>query len=462
MDASFFRSFFSRKAALALFIFVAIVYAASFGIYHTTNDYSRFILSKALCQGKLSVETVAVTCWDLSAHAGKIYSRYPPLPSILAAPFYFAGALAFNSGWLPPIARTEWAVKMGGWFYGYAGSFDDTDLWGFIFSNAAPVLLASAVAAMVFLVCRRWYGAKAAIVCAAAVAFGSPLWVYSHSMFDVAFSTFFVFLSYYFLLKNSRLEPSFELKVGPNEIVLSGLSLGLAVCTRSDALLIALPLLVLVLSELKLPGNLRNLRLHQFSGVGYFLFGLIPPVLALAAYNSFAFGGPLANGYNFSCFSNNPKGELAVMNEAATLVDFSQLMEKATDLLVAPQRGLFWASPFLLASLAGAITLLKKSKRLVLSLFLPLLLLLAFELTRPAYTILNSGHFGARYLVCAIPMLALVAGEAYKDKVERIALLALAAISVVLCAQGVAYLPPGPTLPPEFNALALRLLFGST
>lgn len=125
---------------------------------------------------------------------------------------------------------------------------------------------------------------------------------------------------------------------------------------------------------------------------GRFALGLLPYVLALAAYNAFAFGSPLEQGYG----SEHVRGALSI--------DPGRVAGGVAGLLVSPGHGLFIYSPVLLFSLYGAL----RGRRT------PLYALSAVAVAAYVLVAANSPQwhggesFGPRRIVDVLPLLAVL------------------------------------------------------
>lgn len=125
---------------------------------------------------------------------------------------------------------------------------------------------------------------------------------------------------------------------------------------------------------------------------GRFLIGVLPYALALAAFNTFAFGSPLEQGYG----SGRVRSQLSL--------DPDLILRGAGGLLVSPGKGLLVYSPVLLFSVYGAIVGWRT----------PVYRWSA--LAAAAYVVISANHsqwhggeaFGARRLVDVLPLLALL------------------------------------------------------
>ena len=131
-------------------------------------------------------------------------------------------------------------------------------------------------------------------------------------------------------------------------------------------------------------------------------FGIALPVLALMAYHAIVFGGPLTTPYEFSTQEHRAQGffmGLGAPQDGAI-----------RGVLISSHRGLFYSAPWLLFALPGAAWLWRRREfraEAAVCLFVSLLFVwLNVSLVDWA----GGATFGARYLILAIPFLAVAAG----------------------------------------------------
>jgi hypothetical protein len=200
-------------------------------------------------------------------------------------------------------------------------------------------------------------------------------------------------------------------------MVLAGACAGMAVCTDYLAIISALAIGVLVL--IKAPW-----RTWQFA------LGALPLALALMTYHTLCFGGPLVTAAQMS----NP----AFLEQERALGMFGSLSGEALwSLTFGLTRGLFTQCPILLAAIAGFYFWIKRAPREPL----PYVCLVTSLLYIVANASFNGWHggatVGARYLICALPTLAIgLHALPVTPRVERVAyaLFALSAVNMLAIA----------------------------
>jgi hypothetical protein len=129
--------------------------------------------------------------------------------------------------------------------------------------------------------------------------------------------------------------------------------------------------------------------------------GAIVPGLALAAYHTAAFGGPLVLPYEFSTQPHRHMGWFMGLG----LPDLTALWS----ILFSDYRGLFYASPWLLLALPGAVRLAFRGFGREVAVCVAIVVLFIW-LNTSLVDWQGGWAMGPRYLVPAIPFLAVLAG----------------------------------------------------
>ena len=172
---------------------------------------------------------------------------------------------------------------------------------------------------------------------------------------------------------------------------------------------------------------------------GGFIAGLIP----LAAYNAWAFGSPLRNGYSNAVKELGTTGHDVIGANGQGFFGLTYPhLRAALDLLVST-RGLFVLTPVTLVATAGLVLLWHRGARRETTLIGGLgLAMLAYN---SAYYLPFGGHVpGPRFLVPLLPFLALPLAAAYRRwPIVTLATAALSAFWMIAATIG------GPLLPPE-------------
>jgi hypothetical protein len=201
----------------------------------------------------------------LIASNGHYYSKFSPLPSLLALPIYAPYI------WLS--AAPEGRMYL-------------------ILSRIVAILLAATVTALLFLALRRLVAQWQALLLAMVYAFCTFTWAAATITLQAQSSAeLFLVLAILILL---RIEETGQIgrSVSVGWCALAGLLIGLAVAARAHTVLVALVLSIYVCQRMW--GNVRAL-------VSYGI-GALVVVLLLGAYNLLVFGSPLNSGYGSEAF----------------------------------------------------------------------------------------------------------------------------------------------------------------
>jgi hypothetical protein len=341
------------RAELVLLALVAAV-ALSPVFVPNQQDGSRLCLSRALVAGRLSNDGCFRSTVDRSRYDGHLYSNKAPGMSVLE----IAPAEAVRLG-----SPTHW------------GQAANLRLWAVhLFASGLPFLLC------VFLVGRISEGLAPGYGAPALVAFGlgtlmAPLAV---SGFDHVPAACLGFLAFVLAWRRRPL--------------LAGLAAGAALTTEYEAAAI----LLIVFAYTALQGSHAALR---------FAAGAVPGVALLAAYDWAAFGAPWHNPLRYS-----DNAYLAPENSGLLGIQLPNLHD--TRHVFFGERGLFVTSPVVIAAGLGLLLLWRRGLRAEA---------LTCAAVTAAFVIAECGYFipygggspGPRFLVPALPFLALGLGPAF-------------------------------------------------
>jgi hypothetical protein len=199
----------------------------------------------------------------------------------------------------------------------------------------------------------------------------------------------------------------------PDRLAAAGALAGTAVLFEYQAALAALAVAAYVAAR-------------SWRGLVPFALGTLPPAALLALYNAVAFGSPLHFSYRYVANRFAAQQHAGFFGIGAPTAHGLQLM------LVGP-RGLLTLSPVLLAAAVGLWLLFRSGARREA---------LACAAVTLAFAVLDSGYFdpyggdapGPRFVVCALPFLAL--GLPHAFRAAPLVVAALAAVSVALTTWG--------------------------
>ncbi|HEU4400791.1 MAG TPA: hypothetical protein VFT43_01675, partial [Candidatus Polarisedimenticolia bacterium] len=337
---------------------------------------------------------------DVAAVGGGIYPNKPPGVTFLAVPVY----------WLVWRVERLFGIDPDGWRVATVGAYLTTllsigligALAGALFYRASLSLFPSIPPA-----CH----AGATLV----FSLGTLMFPFSTLLFDHVPVAFLSLLAFY-LLQGGR-EAG-----GGSAVTLSlaaGLVAGAAVLCNYDAILtVALLIGYLATGE----GAGRRIPL--------FLAGGLIPALELAAYHLACFGNPLtlATSYQSALFRDPQAGWLGAFGLPEP--------HALAGILVSPYRGLFFSSPVLLLALYGLGWMWRNARRR--EALLCGAVCVAFVTMNAAFRQWHAGStFGPRYLVPALPFLALPLAPAIQ-RLPRLALsLGLLSFAMMLTATAV-------------------------
>ncbi len=352
-------------------LLLVLVAAAALAVVLPTGaqDVSRMCLTRALVHLHVSADECLAGAVDQASHGGHLYSDKAPGVSALSVP---AAAIVR----LPPPSRFP--------------SAGDLRLWAVRMSTGgiALILCAFLVGRVAEGLAPGWGGASLVTLALGTVA--SALAASSFGHVPAAALAFGAFV-----LAWSR------------RPFLAGLAAGLAVLVEYEAGLVALSIGVYVL----LAGRQAAAR---------YLLGLIPGLALLGAYDWAAFGSPFHLSYRYVA------PEFAAEQSAGFFGVHVPTLH-GLHLVFVGDRGLLVDSPVLVAAAFGLALLWRRGRRAEAS-------LCAFVTC--AFLVLNSGYFlpyggdspGPRFLIPALPFLAVGLALAYAARPVVTAVLAVASV----------------------------------
>lgn len=221
------------------------------------------------------------------------------------------------------------AVPVLFWARVFAGDLRRQPEWLWYGAKFAASLFAAASAALLFLTCRRWLTPAPSLALAVLYGLGTCVWsMSSQTLWQHACNAFYIALATLFLVSGRD-------GVRFGHAAACGAALGAATACRPTSLayLVAIGVYWLVVE--------RRAALALVAGA-------LPFGVALGAYNWYYLGSPLRS------------------TQAETATFAGSFWEGIAGLLVSPSRGLFVFSPFLLASVWGAVVVWRDARYAVL------------------------------------------------------------------------------------------------
>jgi len=390
----------TRTTAIAFCLFVclfACYMLAYSGQLHTIDEVVRFAVTESIARrAQFDINQIAWSQWALSPATrqgsfglqGDVFSKKGIALSLLAVPLYWVALMTPQVG----LVQTTMILNP---------------------------LITALTGVVVFFYARR-LGYSPGIGLATALVFGlsTIAWAYSKFFLDEPLSALTLFLAAYFLLR-------FRSKPHPTESTLAGLSLGLAVATKTTNLaLVPIYVLYLIL-PLWQTENEQQEKNWKIWSVLLLLVPVIIVCLLLGLYNLVRFGNPLTTGYDFGA------GET-----------FSTpLWLGLYGLLFSPYKSIFLYSPILLASLVSFPLFFKRHR---LEGWLLGLIVIAHLVPFAKWYMWWGGFaWGPRFLVPLTPFLAITLASLVESVLTRgslpakLALAALALLSTAVQVLGV-------------------------
>jgi hypothetical protein len=330
------------------------------------NANSRFALVRSLVErGRADITPYRLATGDLALRDGRYYCDKAPGASWLALPAYALAHHLAGGGKRPTYRVLEWGLYL-------------VILW----SVALPSTVLALVLAHSAL--RLGLTPHQAVALALAYGWGTLAFPYSTLFYGHQLTAALLFGAFAWLAAR-RADPR------PTVLVGVGLLLGAGAAVEYAAALAVAVLLVYA-----------TLLLRPRIRLAWLIAGMVVPGLALAAYDARAFGSPFTIAYSFSTLPQRHLGFFMGIDAIDTRVLVSQLF--------GAYRGLFFSAPWLLAALPGAVLLFKRGQARLEACACAAIVIL-FLLLNAALVDWHGGYAaGPRYLVPALPFLALLAG----------------------------------------------------
>lgn len=309
----------ARRPESALFVLALGVYAYFFQA-GGWNQNVRFDLTRAIVeQHTLVLDDYIVNTGDYAFASGHYYSDKAPGLSVLAVPVYAA---------VHPLARGQ---RVRGWVV-HLGAYLAT-----VLCVSLPAALAVAMLFRVAIV----LGAPASVAAALALAwaFGTLALPYATLFYGHQLTAALLFIAFG-LLVTARAAARWT----PRRMLLVGFLLGGAIATEYPAVLAAAVIGAYALALVRPRERLL-----------WALLGAAIPLLAVAAYHTAAFGGPLTSGYG----ATGDRARDGGLFLGITLPSAHVLRK----VVLSPGRGLLKHAPWLVLGLIGAVLMIRDRKR---------------------------------------------------------------------------------------------------
>jgi hypothetical protein len=381
------------RLALAAVLLVGLASAVMIQSF-SWNQTSHYDLTRALNDGKTTIDQYEANTGDKVLYKGHYYSARAPGLALFVLPFYDALNLVGAESWTdrhvaPPDHPGDEMIYLIG-------------LWG----NVLPGLL---LVLLVWRVAERFepgYGAAAAVV----VGLGTMALALSELLFSHMFSTFLAFAAFWLMLWEREGRPSATL------LALAGLAMGYAFSSEYPTFFAAVVLGLFALSRRDSLTPLGVLR----RGGAYVAGGLVG-IVPLLLYNHYAF-----HSFTHLAYSDVPRQQKGFFGIGAP-----SLRVLAT--LLFDSRGLLTISPVLAMGAVGTVLLYKRGKRAEA---------LTIAGICACYLLYNSGYYlpfgggfmGPRFLDTLLPFLGFPIALALKRFPGPTIALAAASITTTVIA----------------------------
>jgi len=308
--------------------------------------------------------------------------------------------------------------------------------WVTVASSISAISALGAVC--LFLWLNGFMPSRMSLLCTLVMAFGSSMLPYATMMLSHGLVVGLLGMALFVVKLGWNEQEGFvEARSLVGRDFLGGIACGLAIASEFDAALVAGGILAVAFVA-----SIRR-------GYGMML-GATLPLLLIPLYNWLCFGNPFSLSYGHEAVFNQ-------MDNGFYGIHFPNT-DNALHLLVSPERGLLFWTPFLILAYPGFFLLFDKSRPVCwLCFFIPLIQILIMS---GYYTITAGSTLGARFLVPVLPLLILPAGMAASKVRWLAAPLAFYSITSMTAATFVDVKLPFGESNPLFNYYLPELLKG--
>lgn len=377
----------ARRAGRLLFLSLTVFYVFTAGGSLTTTDA---VVTYELTKQMVERGTIALPGNMLGNEAhrgrdGRYYSPFGIAQSVYNVPFFLAARAAERVGHVRLGAReslTKAAVALGN-----------------------TVAMAGAVWLVYVFAARLTGSARAGMTSAVLAALATPLWPYSKFGFNAPLSALFVTAAAYCAWRSTRDDRG-------GLAAWSGAWTGLALLTRHELLVIAIPITGYLWLESRNAATFAR-RMMLFAA------GVMPAAGVWLGYNAVRFGQPLDSGY-----MHDPIPGFG-----------SSIVVGLYGLLLSPTASLFVYCPLAIVALAAVIRLRQQDRSTALLLGGVFCTLLLFYAQLGNW--MGGRSYGPRYLVPAVPLLCVALAPWFSGRRLSRSLAVAAVVSGVLQLPGV-------------------------
>jgi len=376
----------TRSKALLVFFLLLLAYSY---IHQGPgwNQNSRLdLLHAAFINKTLQIDAYQTNTGDKSYEGGHYYSEKPPGIAVLATPAFAISLLILDCFGLPPDSTNGWFVS--GWITTVGSVGLITALGGvamFVFLRriveehyalTATITVFLGACPFPYATMLFSHAAIVGLICIALWAIGDDCFFSIHQPNAPRASRRFL------SAEDSARNASFS-----GRHLLAGACCGLAIASEFTSATAAGAVLALAsLTTVK-----RGLLVAA---------GAVLPLLLIPAYNTACFGSPLAFGYQHLIST-----EFQGMNHGLFGITFPPKLSAAYLILLSPQRGLFFWTPFFLIVFAGLRLFLQSASTLF---WTSLIILIVHIVCIAGYYMPSGGAaLGPRHLAPILPFLAL-------------------------------------------------------
>jgi hypothetical protein len=205
-----------------------------------------------------------------------------------------------------------------------------------------PTFGAATVALVFLFAAGLGYSRRSSILVAILYGLGTMAWYYAKDPGDHTAETFFILLSFYGTYR-------FIVSGKKRFILVAGASLGIAFLTRSNAILVMAPLLLMILAHFRCTQGGVKAAVSMMKGAICLCSALLPSVVIFLWYNNYRFGSPLESGYS-----------LIASRIGLDFFTGTPLVTGLVGLLASPGKGFFYYSPIAILFFFSIRTFWKK------------------------------------------------------------------------------------------------------